>query len=258
MQDLKVSLVQANQIWEDKTANFTNYLRLLKDVQTDLIILPEMFNTGFSMNVEILGEEWSTSPSIQWLKELAAHHQAAVYTSLIIKDEDKFYNRGVFVHPSGKINSYDKRKSFSLAKEDLFFTEGVKEVIVEYKEWKIQLQICFDLRFPEIVRNELDNDNLPKYDLILYIANWPEKRISHWDSLLTARAIENQSYVAGVNRIGTDENNLDYCGHSTAISALGSELLSKNDAESVKTIVLSSESLKKVRKTLPFLYKRLF
>lgn len=252
MQDLKVTLVQADQVWEDKTANFDNYLTLLEGVKTDLIVLPEMFNTGFSMNVQKLGEDWKNSESLHWLINLSEEKQAAIYTSMIIQDGNNFFNRGVFIFPTGEVKYYDKRKSFALAGEDKFFTPGNKEVIVEYKDWKIQLQICYDIRFPEVVRNRLTTDNQAAYDLILYVANWPEKRINHWDALLMARAIENQCYVLGVNRVGIDNNQLSYCGHSKLIDPNGKVYMS-NDLPVASNYSLSSSFLQSLRSKLPFL-----
>ncbi len=173
MQDLRVTLVQANQICEDKEANFSNYTLLLQSVETDLILLPEMFQTGFSMNTTGLKEKYVESNSIQWLKRLAKNKNAAIYTSFIIKENDAVYNRGVFVSPNGEVRSYDKRKLFCLAGEDTFFTAGGSETIVQYLGWNLQLQICYDLRFPEIVRNRILPNQRAAYDAILYVANWP-------------------------------------------------------------------------------------
>jgi omega-amidase len=254
MQDLKVAIVQANQFWENKPANFENYERLLADVsEADLILLPEMFQTGFSMNVEKLGENWENAESIAWLKELANEKQAAVYTSLIIEDQNCFYNRGVFVEPNGELHFYDKRKSFGLAGEDQFFTAGNRETIVRYKNWNFQLQICYDLRFPEIVRNGILESETPNYDAILYVANWPEKRAEHWKSLLQARAIENQCYVLGVNRIGEDHSNFKYSGDSACIDPLGTIDACTPHREEVKVSTLSAIKLAEIRKSLPFL-----
>ncbi len=252
MQDLKVTLVQANQAWEDKQANFENYESLLENVSTDLIVLPEMFQTGFSMNVHALAEEWENSASIRWLQKQASKKNCAFYTSLIISENHLFYNRGVFVFPDGKIIHYDKRKVFSLAGEDLYFTPGQKEVIINYKGWNIQLQICYDLRFPEIVRNRIEKGR-PAYDLILYVANWPEKRISHWDTLLNARAIENQSYVVGVNRSGVDANKTIYNGNSKVVNALGEKVFLTHEDNFVETITLIYKNLINAREKLPFL-----
>ena len=252
MQDLKVTLVQANQIWEDKAANFSNYLRLLESINEpiDLVIFPEMFDTGFSMNVE-LAEDWNSNPSVNFLIDLAAKKDVAIYTSLMVKENDHFYNRGVFVYPSGEISFYDKRKSFGLGGEDKFYTAGETETIVNFKDWKINLQICYDLRFPEIARN-FEIDQQPKYDLLLYVANWPVKRVEHWKTLLKARAIENQSFVIGVNRFGDDPNGLSYSGDSTCIDPLGN-LQCQLENETILTTTLSEFTLNNTRTSLPFL-----
>lgn len=255
MQNLDIVLVQADQIWEDKDENFKNYSSLLKEIETcDLIVLPEMFHTGFSMNVEQLGEEMNTSLGINWLKSAAKEKKSAIYTSLIIKEDKKYYNRGIFVFPDGNFEYYDKRKSFGLAGEDKYFTAGTETKIVEYKGWKFQLQICYDLRFPEISRNKIESSNqLPTYDVLLYVANWPEKRNLHWKTLLRARAIENQCYVIGVNRVGIDGKGLIYSGDSALITALGEEYINKPSCENILKITIKKEELDKIRRDLPFL-----
>lgn len=252
MQDLKVTLVQANQKWEDKLANFENYSRLLKSIehQTDLIILPEMFDTGFSMNIQ-LAESWENNSSLDYLIELAAEYNTAIYTSMMAKVDDTIFNRGVFVFPTGYVQTYDKRKSFGLGGEDKYYTSGNKETIVEFRGWKINLQICYDLRFPEIARN-YEVNGIPKYDLLLYVANWPAKRAEHWKSLLIARAIENQSYVIGVNRVGVDKKELIYSGDSICVDSLG-ELMVQLENETVFTTTLSKLTLNNTRTSLPFL-----
>jgi omega-amidase len=256
MQDLRITTVQANQLWEDKKDNLANYERLLKDIKpSDLIIFPEMFHTGFSMNVEALAENLENSLGINWLKNCAKTKNCAVYTSLIIEENGLFFNRGVFIEPTGKLSIYDKRKCFSLAHEDDFFTAGKNEVIIEYKTWKIQLQICYDLRFPEIVRNRIEN-NSPAYDLILYVANWPKKRAEHWKALLKARAIENQCYVVGVNRVGSDGKGLEYSGDSSCFNALGESELNCNDMEQIQQHTLAMKNLIEIRKSIPFLKDR--
>ncbi len=255
MQDLRVTLVQADQIWEDKEANFQNYERLLTNSEpTDLILLPEMFNTGFSMNAESLAESYSNSKSIDWLEKMAFEKNAAIYTSLIIKEENHYFNRGVFVFPSGDLVCYDKRKTFGLAGEDKIFEAGKSNTIVNYLGWKINLQICYDLRFPEISLNYM-NDGAANYDLSLYVANWPERRISHWNNLLPARAIENQSYVVAVNRVGVDQTELRYNGQSQLIDALGN-VNSVGDKEIVFATKLQAEYLAETRLKLPFLKDR--
>ena len=255
MQDLKVTLVQADQIWENKEANFTNYDRLLLNLApSDLIVLPEMFNTGFSMNASALAEEYTHSVSIMWLKKLAQEKNTAIYTSLMIKENSHYFNRGVFIKPSGEVQHYDKRQLFSLAGEDKVFSAGNEATIVEYKGWKINLQICYDLRFPEISLN-IEESGKARYDISIYVANWPEKRIHHWNSLLVARAIENQCYVVGVNRIGIDGANFKYSGSSQVIDPLGSAQLIGNH-EHCDTITLPKNHITEIRKNLPFLKDR--
>lgn len=253
MQDLSITFVQANQIWEDKAANLEHYDLLLKSVdKTDLILFPEMFQTGFSMNASQLAEKMEDSSSISWLKLVAKEKNAACYTSLIIEENGNYYNRGVFVEPAGKITCYDKRKLFGMAEESIHFTAGTKEVIVDYLGWKINLQICYDLRFPENIRNG-EIDGKPVYDLLLYVANWPERRIHHWSTLLPARAIENQCYVAGLNRVGTDNLGLTYTGQSKLINLLGEEISNLSDSENVISYSVSYEEQRQLQEKLPFL-----
>lgn len=255
MQDLSITVVQADQIWENKSANFENYLRLLDDSTSDLIVLPEMFQTGFSMNTA-LAEDFQSSESIEWLKALSKSKDAAVYTSAMIRTDEGTYNRGLFVQPDGTVQHYDKRKTFGLAKEDQFFLSGANETIVEYKGWKIHLQICYDLRFPEIVRNKILPNQSAAYDVILYVANWPEKRSAHWNALLKARAIENQCYVVGVNRVGKDVKELTYSGNSQLVNALGEVKELPAHEEKTRTFIINLRELVKVRELLPFLRDR--
>jgi omega-amidase len=253
MRDLRITLMQANQIWEDKQANLRHYEQLISGVSTDLIVFPEMFHTGFSMNPEKLAEKMTDSQGIAWLKRIAAEKNAACFTSLIIEENNCFYNRGVFVEPAGKITVYDKRKCFGLAGEDLIFTAGKNTAIVAYNGWKINLQICYDLRFPEICRNEI-KDETALYDVLIYVANWPERRKHHWNSLLVARAIENQCFVVGVNRVGTDANALSYSGNSVVINALGETEATTNEIEEcIVTAIIDKKALNDIRSKLPFL-----
>lgn len=255
MQNLKITLVQANQHWEDKAANLAHFDDLLSGIgQTDLIVLPEMFHTGFSMHAPELAEEMNDSQAMDWLRARAKEKNSAFYTSFIAKENGSYYNRGIFMLPSGAYEVYDKQKLFSLAGEDQVFTSGDQKVITEYKGWKILLQICYDLRFPEISRNHLTTNQTPAYDVMLYIANWPERRSAHWKALLTARAIENQSFVAGVNRVGTDGTGLTYTGDSTVNDALGNSILLFDPAiESTQTIEIEKEKLNEIRTQLAFL-----
>ncbi len=255
MQDLNITLVQANQIWENVQANLDHYESLLSDLNsTDLIVLPEMFQTAFSMNTS-LAEEMD-GVSISWLNKIAKEKDSAIYTSLMIFENDTYYNRGVFVFPNGDIKAYDKRKTFGLAKESDFFNSGNEEQIVSWKGWNIQLQICYDLRFPEIVRNRITENNNAAYDLILYVANWPEKRSTHWNALLKARAIENQSYVVGVNRIGKDNNEFTYSGNSQIIDANGHQTSLPIGKEACQSYLLIKDKLRNIREVLPFLCDR--
>lgn len=256
MEKLIVSLVQANQIWEDKAANYQNYNRLLENIpSTDLVLLPEMFSTGFSMNASNLAEEMESSTAIEWLKQVSLAKNTAIYTSLIIKENGNFYNRGVFVAQGEVVAHYDKRKTFGLAGEDKIYAAGHASVIVNYKGWNIRLQICYDLRFPEIALNKI-TDGQPEYDLLLYVANWPERRNVHWNSLLPARAIENQCFLAGVNRVGTDANGLTYSGNSVVYDLLGQQLSYSEHQEQVLTCELSKKELQEYREKLPFLKDR--
>jgi omega-amidase len=254
MQDLRITIVQADQHWENKELNFRHYENILVDFYpTDLILLPEMFHTGFTMNAADLSESMQDSEGINWLRKLAQRSNAAVYTSLIIREGNSFYNRGVFVYPNGKIEKYDKRKTFGLAGEDRVYTAGSSENIVEYNNWKINLQICYDLRFPEIVRNKIEDNGKAKYDLILYVANWPQRRVEHWRTLLKARAIENQCYVAGANRIGFDGLGIHYSGDSAFIDPLGEAQEINIEKDRVRTFTASRAQLEVTRKNLPFL-----
>ncbi len=253
MHDLRVTLVQADQVWENKEENIRRYGELLTDVETDLIVLPEMFHTGFTMNAELLAEDFDRSPGIHFLMGLACSKNAAVYTSLIIRENGNFRNRGVFVRPDGQVSFYDKRKSFGLGGEDKVFKAGAESVIIDYNGWKINLQICYDLRFPELVRNGVGTDGKPFHDLILYVANWPQRRSSHWKTLIMARAIENQSYVVAVNRVGTDGNELFYSGDSCLADALGTVHFLQEFKEEVKTFQLNKIELDQTRAALPFL-----
>ncbi|MBU2020529.1 MAG: nitrilase family protein [Bacteroidetes bacterium] len=253
MQDLKITSVQCDLVWENKQENLNRFDVIFDKIHsTDLVVLPEMFNTGFSMRSKELAEEFKNSESIQWLVSKAKQKKVAIYTTLMIKENSKFFNRGVFVFPDGEITHYDKIKLFSMSGENKSFTPGSEATIVTYKGWKIKLQICYDLRFPEIARNYPKNGD-SQYDLIIYTANWPAKRISHWEVLLQARAIENQSYVLGVNRIGIDGNELHYSGNSRLIDANGEKDTVALDIENCTTFCLSHSELEDLRSKLPFL-----
>ncbi len=258
MQDLTVTLVQADLIWEDIHKNLSHCTELIAPVQqTDLIVLPEMFTTGFSMNSKQLAENMFGS-GVEWMRKIAAEKNAVVTGSLIIEDENTYFNRLIWMEPDGNLMTYDKRHLFSLADEDKHFTPGYRKIFPELKGWKILPLICYDLRFPVWSRQSppYTEIGLHPYDLLLYVANWPERRIYAWQHLLIARAIENQSYVLGVNRVGSDGNGFYHPGYSTVIDSMGQPLFEVAGEEAVKTITLSAQNLIETREKLRFLNDR--
>ncbi len=250
MNTLRLSLVQIPFYWEDPTANIQLLSEVLKPVQeTDLIILPEMWSTGFSMNTSKLAETMDGF-TVQQMLSLANSKNAAVAGSVMIRHHENYYNRFIFARPDGTIDYYDKKHCFGLAKEDLFFTPGSTRTMIEWMGWRIFPQICYDLRFPVWSRNDLN------YDLLIYVAQFPEKRRIAWSSLLAARAIENVSYAVGVNGIGKDGNDISYSGDSSVIDFEGQALLKMNSEHSVSTVVLDKEKLIAFRRAYPFLKDR--
>ncbi len=249
MEKLKITIIQPDIIWENPGANLKKYSEMTADLEsTDVIVFPEMFTTGFSMQPIILKEKMD-GVAVNWMKKLASEKNAAVVGSLIIEDGDKIFNRAVWVFPDGKTVIYDKRHLFTMGQEHLFYSAGNKKTIVEYNGWKFCPLICYDLRFPVWARNT------ENHDVLLYIANWPAPRHHHWKSLLIARAVENQSYCIGVNRTGKDGNGLNYFGDSCLISPKGiAEFMGEN--ESVKTFELSYTELMNYRKSFPLLEDR--
>jgi omega-amidase len=244
---LRISLVQFDVAWENPAANRLKLDILLESLKgnTDLILLPEMFTTGFSMNSRNLAESMD-GESVDWMKSQAGRTGAAIAGSLIIKEADHYYNRLLFITSTGEIFHYDKKHLFSISGEDQFFSPGNKKVVINYCGWRIALFICYDLRFPVWCRSVKDAD------LILFTANWPEARNHVWQTLTKARAIENQLYVAGVNRIGTDGQGISYSGESMLIDPKGivnCNLGNKRDA--VETGILSLEDLNRFRKKFP-------
>ena len=253
MQDLNVALVQASQSWEDKKANFQHFEVLLKsnlNQKVDLVVLPEMFNTSFTMNAKGMSETL-TGESISWLKKMAKTYDTVICASLIIEEDNKFYNRLVMVSATEIIAQYNKRHLFRMAGENEVFTAGQSRIVIPFKGWNILLQVCYDLRFPVFSRNKTIGEN-KEYDAVIYIANWPEKRNNAWRILLQARAIENQAYVIGVNRVGLDGNNHSYSGDSMLVDPWGTcTLVSENPDESVKIITLKSEILTNITRLFP-------
>ncbi len=249
MKDLKTVIIQANLAWENPKQNRAYFSEKIDAIfeSVDLIILPEMFSTGFTMNPNAVAESMD-GETILWMKNFANQKDCAITGSLIIKENEHFYNRLVFVYPSGEIKTYDKRHSFTLAGEHKIYTSGTEKLILHYKGWNICPLICYDLRFPVWARNVDD------YDLLLYVANWPKPRIAAWDALLKARAIENVTYCIGVNRVGFDINKHEYIGHSAAYNSLGEKVSNiPISSEMTEIVTLSAKHLEKTREKLQFL-----
>ncbi len=246
---LKVALLQVDLIWEDPKANralFDDKINAIKE-QVDLIVLPEMFTSGFTMNAASVAETMD-GESISWLKTKAKEINAALIGSLVISENNNYYNRLICVEPNGNLLHYDKRHTFTLAGEHNIYTAGKEKVIFNYKGWKICPLVCYDLRFPVWARNVED------YDVLIYVANWPKVRINAWDSLLQARAIENMSYCIGVNRVGFDGNNYEYSGHSAVYDVLGCRIDSvPREKEATEVVILEKDHIKKYRQKLNFL-----
>jgi len=248
--ELIVALVQANLAWEAPSRNieyFDELLSQLKD-STDLVVLPEMFSTGFTMEPRNLTQEQAAT-TLRWMQETAYENQFALTGSLVWPEDSRFYNRLFFVHPNGTYETYDKRHTFTLAGEDKVYTAGNSRLLVLYKGFKICPMICYDLRFPVWSRNTAG------YDVLIYVANWPATRVQAWDTLLKARAIENMSYCLGVNRIGNDANGLSYIGHTSGYDPLG-DCLGITEAEEVLQLRLRKDHLNSIRADLAFLDDR--
>ena len=248
---LNITLIQSNLFWEDVDANLSHFDNLLSDVkETDIILLPEMFNTAFCLESNHLAETMD-GKTISWMKAIAKQKNCAITGTLMVKENGKVYNRLVWVLKNGEIYTYDKHHLFSLLKEERHIAKGAGRLIVEVDGWKICPLICYDLRFPVFSRNNVD------YDILIYLANWPVKRIDAWDTLLKARAIENQAYTIGVNRVGEDGNGIPFNGHSKVFDAFGKELLSATEnKEEVLQIEISLDDLKLKRRQMNFLQDR--
>ncbi len=245
---MRITLLQTNLHWEDPVANrkmfstkFTNLIG-----KTDLVVIPEMFTTGFSMRSKELAETMD-GPTVMWLREEAAKIGAVITGSMIIKKEDQFFNRLLWVTPTGEIAHYDKKHLFTLAGEHEYFTPGSERLLIEYMGWKICSLICYDLRFPEWARNK------ENYDLLIYVASWPDRRRDAWRTLLKARAIENQCYTIGVNRVGEDGSELSYAGDSTIVDFAGRSLLAAEKIEGAFTATISLSERQAFMDKLPFL-----
>lgn len=246
---MKIALIQAPLVWEDVEQNTTYFKNQLQQIEqeTDLVILPEMFTSGFTMNPERVFMTMEDK-FIEQLQTCCKMRHFALTGSIVIKENNQFYNRLFFILPTGEFHTYDKRHLFSLAGEEKVYTPGSDRLIVEYKGWKICPLVCYDLRFPAFARNLTAT-----YDLLLYVASWPDQRIYAWDSLLKARAIENMSYVIGVNRCGEDQNDNQYTGHSQVLDYMGQYLIEPLEGETTRYIVLDKGMQDKARNRFAFL-----
>jgi omega-amidase len=270
---LTITIIQTNLHWEDKAANLRMLEEKINGIQekTELVVLPEMFSTGFSMQPKLLAETM-LGETLAWMKRTAAAKKIILTGSIIIEEAGKYFNRLIWMLPNGTFGYYDKRHLFAFAGEDKQYTAGTNRLIASVKGWKINLQVCYDLRFPVWARQtsppnppdksgqalskgerEKVNAQNPEYDLLIYIANWPERRSIAWKILLLARAIENQCYTIGVNRVGNDGNNIYHSGDSMITDPMGEILYHKKDEEDIFTITLDKTNLNTVREKFPFL-----
>ncbi len=247
MKDLKITLIQSELFWEDIESNLAMFDKKIDRIteDTDLIVLPEMFNTGFSNNVHDLAETMS-GISTKWMKRKSRQKNVDLTGSLIIRENGNYYNRLIWVKPSGDLLVYDKKHLFQMSGEDKIFCAGEKNILVELKGWKIRPFICYDLRFPAWTRN-IGN----RFDVAIFVANWPEMRSFHWKLLLQARAVENQCYVIGANRVGADGNGHPFSGDSSVIDPRGNILFQKKNEEAIFTISLSYSVMKEYRESFP-------
>ena len=248
-EELNVALLQTSLVWHTPEANRKHIANLIEHAAaSDIAILPEMFTTGFTMQPETFAETLD-GETVTWAKQLAKKHNIAICGSIITTESNMYYNTFICVTPEEQVHYYHKRHTFTLAGEDKVYTKGIKNKVITYKGWRIKPQVCYDLRFPVWARNIED------YDVLLYVANWPNKRITAWDTLLKARAIENMSYCVGVNRIGLDENGHEYTGHSAVYDVLGNRL-AYTEKEEIITVTLHKKEITTLRNRFHFLDDR--
>ena len=254
MSDLTVSLIQANLHWEDIPANLAMFGQKIDSIKerTEVIVLPEMFSTGFSMQSSKLAETMDGS-AVQWMKQKAKEKNVIITGSLIIEENGEYYNRLLWMLPNGTYGAYDKRHLFAFADEHNHYKAGEKRLIAQVKGWKICLNVCYDLRFPVWARNTIQDNGAPAYDVLVNVANWPERRNTPWRALLQARAIENQCYVIGVNRVGADGHNIYHSGDTSLIDPVGEIIYHKAHDEDVFTYTLSRTHLEELRAKFPFM-----
>ena len=248
---LRVTTIQANLIWQNKAANLAKFDKILRGLsrdETDVVVLPEMFTTGFSMSPKTLAEPMS-GETVAFLTEKSKALNAAITGSFICKEEEKYYNRLIWMQPDGQFQTYDKRHLFTLVREQDYYAAGQKILQIEWRGWTIRPLICYDLRFPVWSRNVEPNF----YDVLLYVANWPERRRLPWQSLLVARAIENQAFVVGVNRVGADGHGVLHSGDTTIVDFSGERLFQRSHTEGVETTTLFKNDLLDFRQKFTFL-----
>ena len=253
MEDLNITLMQTALFWEDKKKNIDQFANLIQGIkeETDLIMLPEMFNTGFSMDPERLAEEMG-GESMEFIRQMASEKNSAVTATLMIKEGDDYVNRLVFYYPDGTYVTYDKRHLFRLSGEDKCFRGGDKKTIISLKGWNLSPMICYDLRFPVWSKNSLKDGNY-EYDLLFFLANWPIVRAYPWKILMVARAMENMAYVAGVNRIGKDGSGMDHSGDSMVVDPKGNILFQAPErTEVIQRVTLNWRDLKLFRESFAF------
>lgn len=249
---LSITVIQSALHWEDKAANLDMFEEKIRGMsqKTEIVVLPEMFSTGFSMRPSALAETME-GETVQWMKRIAAEKKIILTGSVIIEENGKYFNRLIWMLPNGQAGVYDKRHRFAFAGEDEHYTSGDKRLIASVKGWRVNLMVCYDLRFPVWARQQSQEES-PEYDVLIYVANWPDRRIHAWKTLLQARAIENQAYVVGANRVGNDGNDIHYSGESMVVDPLGEVLYTKKDSEDIFTIILDKVHLDTVRAKFPF------
>jgi omega-amidase len=254
MSTLRFTLIQSNLYWENVASNLAMFTEKIDSIseKTEVVVLPEMFTTGFSMQPEKLAEKMDGS-AINWMRKMAIQHKIIISGSLIIEEHNQYFNRLIWMLPNGTFGYYDKRHLFGFAGENEYYTSGNKRLIAQVNGLKINLQICYDLRFPVWARQTMIAEKSAEYDVLIYVANWPEKRNLAWKTLLAARAIENQCYVIGVNRVGTDGNNIYYSGDSCIITPLGETIFTEAHKESIFTTTIDKAAIDTIRQQLPFL-----
>jgi omega-amidase len=253
MQDLKITLIQSALYWEEIDANLSSFEEKIWQIgeRTDIIVLPEMFTTGFTMNAAKLAEHMNMR-AFKWMRQMADQTGALLLGSYIVTADERYYNRLVWMEPGGQFKTSDKRHLFRMAAEHETYSAGDNLLVASWKGWRICPLICYDLRFPVWSRNTYDATTRQlNYDALVYVANWPAARVDAWDALLRARAIENLSYCAGVNRVGSDGNGIEYSGHSAVYSPKGELMLISKNVESITTVELRADALLAFREKFP-------